>query len=103
MLGPAKRNRTYRRAAAFRSGSLHSATLDSGAFFVAHQVRLPELFFTDAVCADDHCFHELAEVGVTEAPADDALDRTIDEFVAEMERASPSGWAVFERWARHSK
>lgn len=78
-----------------------TATLDSGAFFVAHQVRLPELFFSDALYADDHCLHELAEVSATEEPANDAFDRTIAEFVAEMEVALAAGWSAFERWQRH--
>jgi hypothetical protein len=79
-----------------------TATLDSGTFFVAHQVRLPELFFTGALYADDHCFHELAEVSATEAPADDAFDRTIGQFVAEVRDAAAAGWAVFDPWVRRS-
>jgi len=40
-----------------------SVALDTGEFFVAHQVRLPELFFEDGrIDGDDHCFHELTEV-----------------------------------------
>jgi hypothetical protein len=77
------------------------ATLDRGEFFIAHQVRLPELFFADRpLYADDHCWHEMGEVTTTSAAADDLLGRTIEEFVTEMERASTEGWAVFDRSER---
>ena len=73
-------------------------TLDHGEFFIANQVRLPELFFTDRpLYADDHCWHEMAEVIATSAVPDDPLDRTIEEFVKEVEGASRVGWVVFDR------
>jgi hypothetical protein len=74
-----------------------SAACDSDGFFIAHQVRLPELFFAgDVPDADDHCFHEMAAVGATEEAANDAFGRTVDEFAAEMERAAKAGWAAFD-------
>lgn len=77
------------------------AALDREEFFIAHQVRLPELFFDDrALYADDHCWHEMGEVTTTSAAADDLLERTIEEFVVEVERASSEGWAVFDQLAR---
>jgi len=77
------------------------AALDRGEFLIADQVRLPELFFTDRpLYADDHCWHEMGEVTATSAVADDLHARTIEQFVAEMERASTEGWAVFDRLAR---
>ena len=77
------------------------AALDREEFFIAHQVRLPELFFADReLYADDHCWHEVAEVTTTSEAADDLLGRTIEEFVAEVERASTEGWAVFDRLGR---
>jgi hypothetical protein len=77
------------------------AALDRGEFFIADQVRLPELFFADRpLYADDHCWHEMGEVTTTSEAADDLLGRTIDEFVAEVERASTEGWVVFDRLAR---
>lgn len=72
------------------------AALDSDGYFIAHQVRLPELFFIGSLDEDDHCFHELAEVSTTAEPPDDPLGRTIDDFASEMEQASKSGWAVFD-------
>lgn len=65
--------------------------------FIAGQVRLPELFFTDyPVNEDDHCYHELWSVTATEDEADDAHARTIEEFVEEFERAGKK-WRVFAR------
>lgn len=73
------------------------AALDNDGYFIAHQVRLPELFFTHGLPdADDHCFHELAEVSTTAELPNDPLERTIVEFAAEMESASKSGWAAFD-------
>jgi hypothetical protein len=77
------------------------ASLDREEVFIAHQVRLPELFFAGRpLYADDHCWHEMAEVTATSTLPDDAFDRTIREFVAELERASTNGWAVFDRLER---
>jgi hypothetical protein len=76
-----------------------SAAFDTDGLFVAHQVRLPELFFTgDLPAADDHCFHEMAEVVATEDASDDAFARTVDDFVLEVERAARAGWVVFDRF-----
>jgi hypothetical protein len=76
-----------------------SAAVDSDDFLIAHQVRLPDLFFAGVPDADDHCFHQMAEVTAIEQPADDAFGRTIEDFVAEVERAATVGWAAFERSA----
>jgi hypothetical protein len=77
------------------------AALDREEFFIAHQVRLPELFFADRpLYADDHCWHEMGEVTATSATPDDLIGRTIEEFVAELERASTEGWQVFDPLVR---
>lgn len=77
------------------------AALDRGEFFIAHQLRLPELFFADRpLYADDHCWHEMGEVTPASAAADDLHARTIEEFVAEVERACTNAWALFDRLAR---
>ncbi|HEV7487710.1 MAG TPA: hypothetical protein VGQ65_18735 [Thermoanaerobaculia bacterium] len=82
------------------AGRLFEA-VDRGEFFIADQVRLPELFFADRpLYADDHCWHEMREVTTSSAVADDLHARTIEEFVAEMERASTEGWVVFDRSER---
>jgi hypothetical protein len=77
------------------------AALDREEFFIAHQVRLPELFFADRpLYADDHCWHDMGEVTRTSAAADDLMGRTIEEFVAEVEQAAVKGWATFDRSER---
>jgi len=71
--------------------------LDGGESFIAHQVRLPELFFTDRpLYADDHCWHELTHATTAAEAPDDLLNRTFDEFVSEVERASRDGWRIFD-------
>ena len=71
------------------------AALDHGEFFIAHQVRVPELFFADRpLYADDHCWHELAEVTTTSEIPEDSLDRTIEEFVKEVEQLRKEGSAA---------
>ena len=91
---------TFRGAADASIFQRLATAFDTDGFFIAHQVRLPELFFPGAVPhADDHCFHEMAEVSATEEIADDAFGRTIADFVAEVERAAKAGWAAFDRSA----
>lgn len=70
--------------------------LESSQLFIAHQVRVPELFFAGSIDADDHCFHEFADVVQCNEPADDAHGRTFEEFVSELERAVRDGWDVFD-------
>lgn len=70
--------------------------LDSGDLMIAHQVRLPELFFTGPVYGDDHCWHEFHKIEPTDDPPDDALNRTFTEFVQEVEQAASDGWQVFD-------
>jgi hypothetical protein len=73
------------------------AALERTEFFIAHQARLPEVFFKDGPpWADDHCWHELSEISDSTDAADDPLGRTIVEFVLEVESASLSGWIVFD-------
>ncbi len=88
---------TFRGVADSTLRSRLSAALDTDGFFVAQQVRLPELFFAgDAPNVDDHCFHEMADLSATNDAPNDAFGRTIEQFVAEMERASKAGWAAFD-------
>jgi len=73
-------------------------SLDGEERFIAHQVRLPELFFSDRpLYADDHCWHEMGQITATSDAPDDPLSRSIEDFVAEMEQSSRNGWAVFDR------
>ena len=70
--------------------------LESGELFIAHQVRVPELFFTDSIDVDDHCYHELAGIAACDEAPDDVHGRTLEEFVLEVERARQQGWRVFD-------
>lgn len=73
------------------------AALDRQEFFIADHVRLPELFFTEGPSdSDDHCFHEFDSCETTDVPADDRHQRSIDEFVQEVEDAVRLGWRVFD-------
>lgn len=79
------------------------AALDSHELFIAHQVRVPELFFEQwPASGDDHCFHEFDSMEPTDAAADDHHSRSIEAFVEEVERAARSGWQVFDPIERRS-
>jgi len=75
---------------------------DKDGLFIAHQVRVPEIFLygkTDAN-ADDHCFHEFYQVtGCFEIP-NDLHGRSIDQFIAEVESPTIRGWPVFDPFDR---
>lgn len=88
-------------AAAFDDSLLQRliAALDGREFFIADQVRVPELFF-DVSSVDDHCFHAFHRLEATDAPVSDGYGRTIEAFVAEVEEASALGWRVFDPFAR---
>ena len=72
-----------------------TAVLDGGEFFVADQVRMPDLFF-EVSSVDDHCFHTFHRLEATEAAVSDLYGWTIEAFVAEAEAAGLSGWRVFD-------
>src|SRR4051812_15921843 len=65
------------------------AKLLSGSFmedglFVAHQVRIPEVFLATEghLTEDDHCFHEFGEIEATTDAPSDRHGRSISEFIA---------------------
>ena len=66
--------------------------------FVAHQVRVPELFLylNGELTHDDHCFHEFHELQDTETEPTDELERSIEEFLNEVETQAAKGWRAFE-------
>jgi hypothetical protein len=75
--------------------------------FIAHQVRVPEVFIYDEgnANADDHCYHELHEVTESSEIPNDRHGRSIDRFIAEVQRAAIRGWFVFDpfdRWLGRS-
>jgi hypothetical protein len=78
-----------------------TATLDSGEFFIADQVRVPELFFHDGLAVqDDPCWHEFVALEVTTEDPTDAHARSIADFVEECETAARDGWRAFDPRAR---
>jgi hypothetical protein len=76
---------------------LQDAFLVDG-LFVAHQVRIPEVFLAadDQLTFDDHCFHEFSSVEPTSDDPNDPLGRSIGEFVAEVTAESKRGWRAFD-------
>lgn len=75
---------------------LHKALLVDG-LFIAHQVRIPEVFLwsEDRPYSDDHCFHEFAAVEDTSDVSNDALGRSIRDFVAEVTGEAHRSWRAF--------
>jgi len=76
---------------------------ESGEFFIANQVRVPELFF-ETSSIDDHCLHTFGRLEITDEVVTDAHGRSIEAFVAEVEAAAAAGWSVSDPFAdRHSQ
>ncbi|HXQ26789.1 MAG TPA: hypothetical protein VN822_10310 [Candidatus Acidoferrales bacterium] len=77
--------------------ALRDAFLQDG-LFIAHQVRVPETFFStegDAT-SDDHCFHEFDTVEISLEIPNDPHKRSISQFIAEVKREAGSGWVTFD-------
>jgi hypothetical protein len=77
--------------------ALRDAFLQDG-LFIAHQVRLPEAFFSiegDAT-SDDHCFHEFDAVEISLEIPNDRHARSISQFIAEVKREAERGWMAFD-------
>jgi hypothetical protein len=76
--------------------NLHNAFLPDG-LFVAHQVRIPEVFLwsDDQLDPDDHCFHEFASVEPTSDTPNGAHGRSIREFIAEVTGEGLHQWPAF--------
>jgi len=77
--------------------------LESSEFFIADQVRVPELFFELPqwpLEQDDHCWHEFSAIESTTDEPSDSHARTIDDFVADVEHQSALGWKIFDPMSR---
>src|SRR6266702_1260669 len=72
--------------------------LSRDALFLAHQVRLPEVFlFAEYhLTPDDHCFHEFYSVEVTSDVPDDPYSRSVRQFVTEVATEARRGWLAFD-------
>ena len=76
--------------------------LESGEFFIADQIRIPEVFpLTWPRYDDDHCWHESAGFESTAANPDDPFARTLEHFVDEVEQVAIAGWRDFVPQERH--
>ena len=72
-------------------------SLESGEFFIADQLRVPEIFpDTWPIYADDHCWHEWAGFEATDSSPNDPESRTIEQFVRDAEQAGIHGWKDFD-------
>jgi hypothetical protein len=79
------------------TAALRDTFLQDG-LFIAHQVRLPEAFFStegDAT-SDDHCFHEFDVAEITLEAPNDSQSRSISQFIAEVKREARRGWVTFD-------
>ena len=77
--------------------ALSEAFLEDG-IFIAHQVRIPEVFLAseDQLTPDDHCFHEFDSVEATSDAPNDPCGRSIREFMTEVAREARHGWRAFD-------
>jgi hypothetical protein len=82
-------------------------TFGGDGLFIAHQVRVPEVFLYGKgdANADDHCFHEFNDVSMSSEIPNDMYGRSINQFIAEVQRIANLGWVPFDpfdRWLRRS-
>lgn len=77
--------------------SLRKHFLDE-CLFVAEQIRVPECFLYSRgnATSDDHCFHELERIEVTEEGSNDSIYRSAKEFLREVGREASHGWQTFD-------
>jgi hypothetical protein len=77
--------------------SLRAAFLSDG-LFIAHQVRIPEVFFSEEgeSTSDDHCFHEFDSVELYLESSSDVDSRSIAQFIAEVKQQAKGGWKAFD-------
>jgi hypothetical protein len=73
-----------------------SSAFDSGLYFIADQIDIPEVFLWKLypVSDDDHCWHEFEGLERTTAQATDP--RSLTEFVEAVENSAKRGWREFE-------
>ena len=73
-------------------------TFSSERLFIAHQIRVPEVFlYTQGnATSDDHCFHEFDCVEETLEGPNDRHFRSIVEFLVEIQCEAKRGWKAFD-------
>lgn len=75
---------------------LNRAFLPDG-LFIASQIAIPEKFpFPKvAINQNDHCFHEFDCIETCTGNTTDSLERSVSEFLEEVERCATRGWKAF--------
>ncbi len=75
---------------------LKNAFLHREVFF-ASQIGIREVFLypKGSPAEDDHCFHEYDTVELTNEAPNDFYNRTIKDFVKQVEIESSTGWRIF--------
>lgn len=70
--------------------------------FIASQVAIPEkfLFLDGKFTQHDHCYHEFDCVETCEEKSNDPLERSISEFLREVEITAKQGWVAFDLLTR---
>ncbi len=65
--------------------------------FIASQISIPEkfLFLKGEVTKNDHCYHEFECVEVSQENPTDDLERSITDFLNDIELALKNGWKSF--------
>jgi hypothetical protein len=66
--------------------------------FIASQISIPEkfLFVNGKLTKYDHCYHEFDCVEICQERPTDDLERSITDFLQEVELASKKGWEAFD-------
>ena len=70
----------------------------SDRLFIASQISIPEkfLFVNRSFTKHDHCYHEFDSVEFCEEESTDSLERTITNFLQDVEIVSKQGWKAFD-------
>jgi len=66
--------------------------------FITHQISIPEKFssLSEKFTKFDHCYHEFDAIEICEEKPTDELNRSITDFVKDVELASQQGWKAFD-------
>jgi hypothetical protein len=66
--------------------------------FVASQISIPEkfLFLERKFTKNDHCYHEFDSVELCQENSTDSLNRSITDFLKEVELIARQGWKAFD-------
>jgi hypothetical protein len=66
--------------------------------FIASQISIPEVFLfgSDKPTKYDHCFHEFDRVEICNENSSDILERSVSDFLREVDLVSKQGWKAFD-------